>query len=190
MEMETGLSRSRITLRTVAAQAVAAVVATLAIVAPANAAAAATSVHWITSGHTWKCLAVGDSSKANSAAVVQWGCSYNTDQAWIFEHKGSPEGAPEYLIRNRHSDKCLAIGDRSKAKGAEAIQFECSNARPEQYWKHDSAGRLRNKHSDLCLALPRGSDTEGVQAIQWTCNAVADSPEQEWLSIFFGEFES
>lgn len=183
------MSRSRLTLRTVAAQAVAAVVATLAIVAPANTAQAATSLYWIMNHHTWNCLDIAGSSSANSAAVVQGRCKYDSDEAWILEYKGSPDGAPEYLLRNFHSDKCLAIGSASKVKGAGAIQFECSNSRPEQYWKHDSAGRLRNKNSDLCLAFPSGSDRLGLQAIQWTCNAVADSPEQDWLFSFYGEID-
>jgi hypothetical protein len=180
--------RSRATLTKFAAPAAAAVVATLAFASPAQAAV--TPTFHLKNGHSQQCLAVGDSSKADGAAVVQWECDANYDQQWVLEYKGSPEGASEFLIRNRNSWKCLAIGGGSKVKGAEAIQFECSNSRPEQYWKFDSSARLRNNVSDLCLAIPGASEARGEHAIQWTCKDVDTNPEQYWGPIWVGDIFS
>ncbi|MFC9800976.1 RICIN domain-containing protein [Streptomyces bacillaris] len=72
-----------------------------------------------------KCLAIGGSSTANGANAIQWTCSTNTDQVWIYDSA--------FRLRNLNSDRCLAIPNSSTTSGTKAIQWTC-NTSPDQQW--------------------------------------------------------
>ncbi|MEJ3748420.1 RICIN domain-containing protein [Actinomycetes bacterium KLBMP 9797] len=154
-----------------------AVVAALATASPARA----DGTYYVANKNSDLCLAVGDSSQANGAAVVQWTCESEatSDKRWIWTEVDVDNGAKVYRLENVHSQRCLAIGAGSTANGAEAIQWTCRTS-DEQRWKWDSAGRLRNMKSGLCLAIPGASKAPGVQAVQWTCKDTGTNPEQAW----------
>ncbi|MFE2419789.1 RICIN domain-containing protein [Streptomyces hokutonensis] len=134
-----------------------------------------------------KCLAIpGGSSAANGTTAIQYACDnpapgvWDADQVWTWTLVSGATST--YTLKNKATDRCLAIGGASHTAGAEAIQWTC-NGNTEQQWIDDSTGRLRNKESNLCLTIGNASTANSSPAIQWTCEAVTSNPEQQWFQV-------
>ncbi|MBE1590260.1 RICIN domain-containing protein [Nonomuraea angiospora] len=120
-------------------------------------------------GATDLCLAVGKSEVKAGKKVIQWTCSDNKDQQWIYKGR---------KLVNAKTGMCLAIARGSMVKGKYAIQWPCTDGGIEQEWIYDDLQRLRNRATGLCLAVGKGERKKGKWIIQWTCR---DTGEQAWL---------
>ncbi|BCY09922.1 RICIN domain-containing protein [Actinoplanes sp. L3-i22] len=56
----------------------------------------------------------------------------NTDQQWTLL---ATDVYNVYKLLNRHSGKCLAIGNAATAGGEQAIEWTCEANHPEQEWR-------------------------------------------------------
>jgi hypothetical protein len=96
---------------------------------------------WLTDGyslivarHSGKCMDVAGASTSNGAKVHQWTCHNGANQQWDvhFPSVGSPVPPNRrYIIRNRHSGKCLEPA--YSGKGAPLRQWTC-NGSLKQLW--------------------------------------------------------
>ena len=79
-----------------------------------------------------KCLDVAGRSTAHGARVHQWACHNGANQHWSIT--GGPGGGQpvpgntRYLLRNRHSGKCLEVTGASSSNGATLRQANCTAA--------------------------------------------------------------
>jgi len=116
-----------------------------------------------------KYLAIGASSTANGAHVIQWEYTGSGGQLWYLDD--------DRKIVNANSRKCLAIGNGSADNGAHAIQWDCINS-PSQRWEISEAGYIRNVGTGKYLSIGAGSAANGAHAIQWDHTG---SPGQRWV---------
>ncbi|MBP0454166.1 RICIN domain-containing protein [Kitasatospora sp. RG8] len=80
------------------------------------------------------CLSVDAASQDDWALITQYPCGtpLYPDQYWRFEDTDPRTGGDH--VRNRNSNKCLAIADGSTAEAASAIQYSCGSWN-DHYWK-------------------------------------------------------
>ncbi|MET9318225.1 RICIN domain-containing protein [Kribbella sp. NPDC003505] len=172
--------------------AVVAFVATLvSLVAPAGAAHADPGDYVrMQNAETRQYLTIGNANNGDGVPAIQWTSLSGSEQRWTFVkvHDVAGDYWDEWVIKNAHSGKCLAIPNGSTADGAGAIQWTCgTNPRGGEgiddqrwlvTWDVILGGYLvHNFRSDKCLAIPAGNTTLGVQAIQWSC---ANDLDQRW----------
>ncbi|MER6096575.1 RICIN domain-containing protein [Streptomyces sp. NPDC001728] len=89
----------------------------------------------IVNRHSGLCLSVDGASKDDYAWITQYPCGQPKpypDQYWRQMDYDANTGGDH--IRNRNSNKCLAILDGSTAEAAWAIQYSCGSWR-DHYWK-------------------------------------------------------
>lgn len=97
---------------------------------------------------------------------------------------GNATASPTFsYLKNRGTDKCLAIPGGSTQGGIGLIQWKCGDWEDHQ-WKLEEAFtsdvmyyRVVNKKTNMCLAVPGGSTEDGVQVIQWPCG--------DWLDHYW-----
>lgn len=102
----------------------------------------------IVARHSGKCLDVYDWSNADGGKVVQWGCRGSANQLWEFVDIGDPKSCPRsgscpedavgYLIRSKHSGKCLDVGNPNypspPGQGAGLQQWTCAQNTGDPIW--------------------------------------------------------
>ncbi|MER5228282.1 RICIN domain-containing protein [Streptomyces flaveus] len=77
-----------------------------------------------------KCMNVKGASTLNSAAVIQYTCSYSaSNNLWHLDKVTNVGGLDWYRIRNQRSDKCLNVPQASTAFDINLIQYTCGAAR-------------------------------------------------------------
>lgn len=158
--------------------------------AATNVAAAAVGWWQIKNVNSGLIMAVGSSSDANGAAVVQWPARYQSNGLPSFEQAWTPVNSAGYdNWRNAGTTpwKSLAIGSASKTKGAKAIQWTYETGHAEQEWQlilapDGQSWEIQNVNSLYCLAIGSASKTQGAAVIQWDC---AMHPEQRWILTYW-----
>lgn len=139
--------------------------------APAQAALAPGQV---ASWATGKCMAIGNSSTANGAAVIQWDCLASSPGQFWHLRVGRIHSYTVEVV-NDHSGLCLAVANGSTSNGARLIQWTCNGHESQQWLRRDET--FVNNGSGKCAALPNGTSANGAELIQWTCN---DGYGQMW----------
>ncbi|WP_328757967.1 RICIN domain-containing protein [Streptomyces sp. NBC_00271] len=104
--------------------------------------------------HSGKCLGLYGDSKDNGVQVVQWACNGGANQLWEFVDIGDPGCRPSgngcsenvvgYLIRSKHSGKCLDAGNANfpnpPQQGALLQQFTCARSTGDPWWVNQAWG--------------------------------------------------
>ncbi len=123
-------------------------------------------------GHSNKCFNVQSNSTANSAKIVQYGCSATAAND---KFKLVPRGDDTYQIQSVSSGKCLNVTGNSIADNALIIQYTCSNAANNLWWVDEVPGRPTHRiistRSGKCLNMPGNSTADNVQLVQYTCTS-------------------
>ena len=95
-----------------------------------------------------------------------------------------------YEIRAVHSDKCLDVPRSSLADNSSIIQFNCTNARNQQWRFVSKSGyyEISAVHSGKCLDVPRSSQVNRTELIQYQCS---NTTNQRWrlTSVAGGAYE-
>lgn len=73
-----------------------------------------------------KCLAIGGGSSELGAKAVQWECTGNDDQIWIYDSHGR--------LRNVDTGLCLAVPNSSQTDSTELVQWTCTE-NVDQRWE-------------------------------------------------------
>lgn len=125
------------------------------------------NIYLITNQATQKVLEVKGQSKADGAAVVQWGGNGGDNQRWRFEDAGNGY----YEIINVNSGKLLGIKNEAAENGADADQWSNKGSIYQQ-WQIISVGdgnyKLQNRGTNKLLGIENGSTADGAVAEQWT----------------------
>ena len=130
--------------------------------------------------HSGKCLDVrgGVVAKNDGAAIEQWTCTGESNQAWTLTDKGNGQ----YQIAASSSEKCLDVAGGASANGTAIQQATCTNA-SRQLWKLHAAGNGRHEivsvSSGRCLDITGGpaATGDGALAELWDCTGQAN---QAW----------
>ncbi|MEU4208437.1 RICIN domain-containing protein [Streptomyces sp. NPDC026206] len=103
----------------------------------------------IVARHSGKCLDVAGWSKADGGKIIQWDCHGGANQLWEFVDIGDPKSCPPgsggcsenavgYLIRSKHSGKCLDAGNADfpspPKQGASLQQWACAGSTGDPFW--------------------------------------------------------
>jgi hypothetical protein len=160
------------------------VLALTAVLAPAAAAQASTKPAagvQIRLAHSGKCLNVTGASTANSAKIIQYGCSATATNE---QFTVVPKGSGNYWIQGVQSGKCLNVYNNSTANNAAIIQYTC-NTQLNGLWKVDEVVdkptyRFLAASSGKCLNLPNSSTADSVGLIQYTCSAAQTSLNEQF----------
>jgi len=72
--------------------------------------------------HSGKCLAVAE--RGNGEIVQQWACE-NTAKNAIWKLEPQSEG---YRLRNKLSNRCMAVWDGDPANGTKLVQWDCADS--------------------------------------------------------------
>jgi predicted chitinase len=150
------LVRARLTVGTV----LAAVVATLFTVAPAQAADGQIT------GLAGKCVDVAGASSANGTAVQLYDCNGTNAQTWSNPGDGTL----------RALGKCLDIVDRGTADGAAVQLWDCAGSANQQ-WVVTAAHDIVNPAANKCLDVRDNNSANGTRLQIWTCSGTAN---QKW----------
>jgi hypothetical protein len=131
--------------------------------------------------HSGKCLNVAGASTANSAKIIQYGCSATAANE---QFKLVPKGSGNYWIQGVQSGKCLNVYNNSTANSAAIIQYTC-NTQLNGLWKVDEVVdkptyRFVAASSGKCLNLPNSSTADSVALIQYTCSAAQTSLNEQF----------
>ena len=130
--------------------------------------------------HSGKCLDVrgGVAAKNDGAAIEQWTCTGQSNQAWTLTDKGNGQ----YQIAASSSDKCLDVAGGATANGSAIQQATCTNA-TRQLWRLRATGNGRHEivsvSSGRCLDITGGpaATGDGALAELWDCTGEAN---QAW----------
>jgi len=176
-------SSNRRRLSTVASIATLALPAALLPMTAAEAATAAAAGVQIKLAHSGKCLNVAGGSTANSAKIVQYGCS-GAATATNEQFTLVPKGNGAYWIRGVGSGKCLNVSGGSTANGAAIIQYTCTTS-TNTLWLVDEVVekptiRLVSAGSGRCLNIPNGLTANNVALIQYTCSSQQTSLNEQF----------
>ncbi|MBK8972122.1 MAG: RICIN domain-containing protein [Hahellaceae bacterium] len=82
--------------------------------------------------------------------------------------------SPAYIIKARHSGKCLDVAGGSKSNGAEIIQWSCHKGDNQRFRVYDAGGgywQIQAKHSGMCLDVWGASTASGAQVRQGNCHS-------------------
>ncbi|MCG5469488.1 RICIN domain-containing protein [Micromonospora sp. LAH09] len=82
--------------------------------------------YWISYRNGGKCMAVRDSAHTDRAKIVTQLCGNpNQNDQWLPIRIFTHQGADHYQLKNRHSNKCIAVEGNSRGNGADMMQFTC-----------------------------------------------------------------
>ncbi len=121
----------------------------------------------IVNRHSGKALAIGSSSTADGAKVIQWSYGGGYEQQWRFVDAGGGY----YKIQNRNSGKLMDISGASTYPGAHNIQWPDNGGANQRWGLVDAGGgyyKIKNKHSGLIMDITGASTADGAQNVQWT----------------------
>lgn len=149
-----------------------------AMMAGSSAFAATTT---IVAKHSGKCLDVrgGVTATGNGAAIEQWTCSGQANQAWTLKDMGSAQ----YEIIASNSNKCVDVFNSGTANGTAIQQMDCTG-KPNQLWKLNNLGggqyQIISSPSGRCLDVTggAGATADGVLTELWDC--VPQATNQTW----------
>jgi hypothetical protein len=134
----------------------------------------------IVAEHSGKCLDVrgGPAAKNDGAAIEQWTCTGESNQAWTLTDKGNGQ----YQIAASSSGKCLDLAGGATANGTPIQQATCTGA-SRQLWKLRMAGNGRHEvvsvSSGRCLDITGGPSATGDGALAELWDCTGDS-NQAW----------
>jgi len=134
---------------------------------------------WIFGLGSSKCVDVPNGNPANSVTIIIYDCHQprSTNQEWYFEDVNGG-----YQIRNRMTNKCLAVYGAKTTVNAPIIQYTC-NQTTNSLWRSVSASPatdwyyIKNQNSDMCLTVRNNGTTNNATLLQFTCN---DGNNQIW----------
>lgn len=114
-------------------------------------------VHRLRFAHNDNCLAIegGPANRANGAGAVEWECLNidSTNHQWILQRVSDAI----YLLRARHSGKCLEVANSHTHVGARIQQFDCHGQANQRWyipWIGDGRLVLKPGHNpNLCLVM-------------------------------------
>jgi Ricin-type beta-trefoil lectin domain-like len=128
------------------------------------------------------CLDVKGASVANGAPVIVWQCNRQANQSWLVTSRKTDDyGQSWFEIRNRHSDMCLDVQQKSTEPEAKLIQYQCNGGDNQLFLLSEDStkGRvIRARHSGLCLDIYQELDQPGTQLQQFGCNG---GPNQRFV---------
>lgn len=87
--------------------------------------------------------------------------------------RNSNNGTPAYLVKAKHSGKCLDVGGGSRNNGANIIQWNCHGGDNQRFRIYDAGNGywyLQAKHSGKCLDVKGWSNQNGAEIHQWDCH--------------------
>jgi beta-xylosidase len=156
--------------RVLALTLVAALAATMLIVAPTGAHAATVDTNtWyeLVNRNSGKALDVCSLSTTDGACIQQWTRSGGTNQQWQF----IDAGGGFYRLRARHSGKVLDVASASTADGATIHQWSDHGGTNQQFRLADSTDgyiRLITRHSNKAVEIQNATTTDGGRVVQFT----------------------
>ncbi len=123
-----------------------------------------------------KCLNIRYGSLNDGGEAIQYTCGiHNNNDKFSFVNTGQG-----YLIKAKHSGKCLAVEDSSMTSLARIIQLSCS-IELNQLWTIEgqfNQQRIKSVLSGLCMDVEGGLGwNNGAKIIQYTCH---DDTNQQW----------
>lgn len=80
---------------------------------------------------------------------------------------------PAYLVRAKHSGKCLDVGGWGKHNGAPIVQWNCHGGDNQRFRIYDAGNGywyLQAKHSGKCVDVSGVSTAYGAPIHQWDCH--------------------
>lgn len=138
------------------------------------------NVYQLSNGNSGQCLAVGASSTANGAGVIQWPCTGGAEQLWSFTDITSINGSLWAHVRNLNSGQCLAVPGGNLNIGYQLMQWPCGPWN-DHYWQFDvdptTGYAMLYNLNNQCAAIGASSLTAGAPAVEWTCTG---GNEQLW----------
>ncbi|MFE1191570.1 glycoside hydrolase family 19 protein [Streptomyces olivaceoviridis] len=150
----------RVHLGRMLAASVAACLAVLCAVTPAQAADGQIT------GLAGKCVDVAGASSANGTAVQLYDCNGTNAQRWSNPGDGTL----------RALGKCLDVVDRGTADGAAVQLWDCSGGANQQ-WVVTAAHDIVNPAANKCLDVRDNNSANGTRLQIWSCTGGAN---QKW----------
>jgi len=135
---------------------------------------------WAASG-SWKCVDVYGASPADGAAVKQWDCGDQDNQAfWLLKHGDAHE------IRAVHSGKCLAFQGAGDWNGTALVQTACDGGAAQRF-RFENGGavygakQIRASYVPKCLDRWSGYTSQNGEGLQlWACHGGANQSFHLW----------
>lgn len=135
----------------------------------------------IVAKHSGKCLDVrgGVTATGNGAAIEQWTCSGQANQAWTLKDIGSAK----YELIASNSNKCVDIFNGGTDNGTAIQQMDCTG-QINQLWRLNNLGsgqyQIVSVSSGRCLDVTGGPSAtgDGVLTELWDC--VPQAANQTW----------
>jgi len=173
----------------------AAIAATAAgAIAGAPGASAVTVFESLDAAHSGKVLDVKGASTANNAHVIQFGFHGGENQQWKRIFVGAPTSnavTGDFVLQNRHSQKCLDVENHSKAVGAHLVQTTCNlngGIASQRWFVHKVADKglltgkgfrwYFNRNSGQVIDIANASPNNGALAIQFPQKSLANADNQ------------
>lgn len=100
------------------------------------------------------------------------GAGFN-DKATSIRVTKTTSANPAYLIKAKHSGKCLDIAGWSTANGAEVLQWSCHGGNNQRFRVYDAGKgywQIQSKHSGKCLDVWGAATQSGAQVRQGDCH--------------------
>ncbi|GAA1262355.1 hypothetical protein GCM10009677_12530 [Sphaerisporangium rubeum] len=141
----------------------------------AQAAAGSFTVRLLPSSNRFIFMDVQQGSTGDGAPIIVWPLS-GDNQVWTFE----PVGTNLYMIRNKHSNKCIQT---SGVAGDQLVQWNCHN-RPNQLWSTGLSplpfvpSAIVNPATGLVMDVSGGGG-QGSAVIGWPSNGGLN---QSWFT--------
>ncbi|MBE1876930.1 non-reducing end alpha-L-arabinofuranosidase family hydrolase [Myceligenerans pegani] len=164
---------------------VAALVATVGVVATSPTASAATidTTAWyvLVNRNSGKALDVYNLDTSNGASIKQWSRNDGDQQQWQFISSGDGN----YRLKSRLSGKVLDISGRSTADGADVIQWTDNNSANQQFSIQDVDGyiQLIARHSGKAVEVQGASTADGANVVQYSD---WNGSNQQWQLVKVG----
>lgn len=159
-------------------------------------AQAQSSYHLFEAMNSRKCAHVQAASMANGATISQWECrSFNgLDLPKYFQWDKIGVGGGYFMLRARHSDKCVQVNQASKENGMPITQWDCLRDQRHFHWKQELAENragdqyyyIVNRHSGKCMHVHGGGRENGALITQWDC---IDQSNLKWSVIVRGPID-
>ena len=143
--------------------------------------------------HSGKCLAVAE--RGNGEIVQQWACK-NTAKNAIWKLEPQSEG---YRLRNKLSNRCMAVWDGDPGKGTKLVQWDCADSQNMTFEIELSDVTIPNDIMDIWISELRTSlkgnrcasvwDADvgnGARTVLWDC-APGGAPSQQYSFVPYGD---
>lgn len=118
-----------------------------------------------------KCLDIQGGSKANGAGLVQYDCTGQDNQKFVFTKIGGL-----YEIKAKHSNRCLDVQGGSTGS-AQIIQYDCTGAKNQRFaLSSDSYYGIQIDPANSfgqCFDVQGASKANSANVLSYTCSPLA-----------------